>query len=272
VHAERQTQGLDKRLATAEKKRAALPPARGRGKRQSRAEATRRETLDHVRKEQRVAGVLTVAGERQVERHTHDVGRGRGSATRAQRRSENLRSHLTRLPRQDGALTTLSHRVGWKVFVTNAPQERRSWADAVVGDRHASRSARLCNHLKSPVQIAPRSVKRDDPSEGLTSLLPLGIRVFTVMECVLRRSLQHDQGKRPGGPPENRQQRPATPTAARLRKAFAEVSLTMLKTIAGEDLLCQLTPVSEVQRDILPRLGLGVSLDQQLEMHDMGNG
>jgi hypothetical protein len=115
-------------------------------------------------------------------------------------------------------------------------------------------------------------VKRDDQIEGLTYLLTLGIRVLTVMEFVLRRSLQNDQVKLPGLHPENRQKHTDTPTAERLLKAFADVSLIMLKTIAGEDLLCQLTPLSEVQREILQRLGLGVSLYQQLKIHDMGNG
>ena len=56
VHAERQTAGLEKRLAHAEQKLAALTPARGRGTRQIRAEATLVEAIDHVLKEQRVDG------------------------------------------------------------------------------------------------------------------------------------------------------------------------------------------------------------------------
>jgi hypothetical protein len=115
-------------------------------------------------------------------------------------------------------------------------------------------------------------VQRDDQLAGLTSLLTLGIRVCTVLEFVLRRSRQNDQVKRPGLHPANRHKPTDTPTAERLLKAFAAVSLIMLKTIAGEDLLCQLTPWSAVQRAILQRLGLGVSLYQQLTIHDMGNG
>ena len=272
VHAERQAQGLDKRLATAEKKLAALTPARGRGKRQISAEATLREAIDHVLKEQRVDGLFTVEWERQVERHTHYVGRGRGSATRAQRMSENIRYHITRITRQDDAIKALSQRFGWKAFVTNAPQERLSLADAVLCYRNEYRIERIFNRLKSRVHIAPLYVKRDDQIEGLTYLLTLGIRVLTVMEFVLRRSLQNDQVKLPGLHPENRQKHTDTPTAERLLKAFADVSLIMLKTIAGEDLLCQLTPLSEVQREILQRLGLRVSLYQQLKIHDMGNG
>jgi transposase len=268
-HAERQAQGLDKRLATAEQKLAALTPARGRGKRQISDEATLIAAIDHVLKEQRVDGLLTVAWERQVERHIHYVGRGRGSATRAQRIREHIRYHITRMSRQEGAIQALRQRFGWKAFVTNAPQERLSLAEAVLCYRHEYRIERIFNRLKSRVHIAPLYVKRDDQIEGLTYLLTLGIRVLTVLECVLRRSLQHDQVQLPGLHPENRQKRTDTPTAERLLKAFSEVSLTILKTAAGEDILQRLTPLSALQQDILQRLGLGTALYRQLESQNM---
>ena len=138
--------------------------------------------------------------------------------------------------------------------------------------RNEYRIERIFNRLKSRLQIAPLYVKRDDQIEGLTYLLTLGVRVLTVMEFVLRRSLQNDHAKLPGLHPENRQQRTDTPTAERLLKAFAEVSLTILKTAAGEDILRRLTPLSEVQQDILQRLGLGASLYRQLAIYDIGNG
>ncbi len=105
--------------------------------------------------------------------------------------------------------------------------------------------------------------------EGLTYLLTLGIRVLTVLECVLRRSRQHDQVKLAGYHPENRRKQTDTPTAERLLQAFSDVSLTLFKPAAGEDILQRLTPLSAVQQDILQPLGLGVSLYQQLAMQNM---
>jgi hypothetical protein len=83
------------------------------------------------------------------------------------------------------------------------------------------------------------------------------VRVLTVLEFVLRRSLENDQAKLPGLHPENHHKMTDTPTAERLLKAFSDVSLTIIKTAAGED--------------ILQRLGLDTSLYQQLEIHDTGN-
>jgi len=177
VHAERQEVGLEKRLAHAETKLAALTPARGRGKRQITTEVTLRATIDHVRKEQRVEGLLHMAWEQQIEQQTRYVGRGRGSATRAQRVREIIRYHITRIDRQAGPIAAIKERFGWKAFVTNAAQKRLSWADAVLGYRNAYRIERMFNRLKSRVHIAPLFVKLNEQIEGLTYLLTLGVRV-----------------------------------------------------------------------------------------------
>jgi transposase len=270
VHAERQAAGLETRLAHAEQKLAALTPARGRGKRQITDEATLLEAIDHGLKEQRVESLLTVAWERQVERHTHYVGRGRGSATREQRVRETIRYHITHIARREGPIADLIQRFGWKAFVTNATSERLSWADAVLCYRNEYRIERIFNRLKSRVSIAPLFVKRDDQIQGLTYLLTLGVRVVTVLEFVLRRSLAQDHATLPCLHLENRQKMTNTPTAERILKAFSDVSLTIFKTAAGEHILHRLTPLSVLQQDILQRLGLDMSLYQQLEIHDTG--
>jgi hypothetical protein len=61
------------------------------------------------------------------------------------------------------------------------------------------------------------------------------------------------------------------PTAERILKAFADVSLTLIKTAAGEDILRRLTPVSGLQEDILQRQGFGTALYRQLEMQNISN-
>ncbi len=91
-----------------------------------------------------------------------------------------------------------------------------------------------------------------------------------VMACVRRRSLQKAQATLPSWPPANPSKLTDTPTAERLLKAFAGVSLTIIKHAAGEDILRRLTPLSGLQEDILQRLGLGAALYGQLEIQEMG--
>jgi transposase len=271
AHAERQAAGLAKRLATAEQKLAALTPARGRGKRQITDEAQLVAAIDKVLKDQQGAGLLQVEWQQEIERHTHYVGRGRGSATRQQRVTENIRYHLTRITRQEDPIRARTQRFGWKAFVTNAPPERLSLSDAILCYRNEYRIERIFNRLKSRVHIAPLFVKLNDQIEGLTYLLTLGVRVLTVMEFALRRSLQNDHAKLPGLHPENKTKMTDTPTAERILKAFSDVSLTIIKQAAGEDILRRLTPLSGVQETILQCLGLGAALYRQLEIQGIGN-
>jgi transposase len=271
VHAARQAVGLEKRLAQAEQKLAALTPARGRGKRQIRDETTLVEAIDHVLKEQRVDGLLRIEWEQQIEQHTHYVGRGRGSAKRAQQVIETIRYHITRITRQEGPIAALAQRFGWKAFVTNAAPQRLSLATAVLCYRNEYHIERIFNRLKSRVHIAPLFVARDDQIEGLTYLLTLGVRVLTVMEFILRRSLQNDQAHLPGVHPANGKKMIDTPTAERILKAFPDVSLSILKTAAGEEIRRWLTPLSTLQQEILHRLGLAMSLYRQLEIQNSGN-
>src|SRR5262249_58854451 len=165
----------------------------------------------------------------------------------------------------------LGKRFGWKAFVTTAPPTQLSLQEAVLCYRHAYRVERIFNRLKSRVHIAPLFVQLNDQIEGLTYLLTLGVRVLTVMEFVLRRSLQNDHAKLPGLHPENKTKMTDTPTAERLLKPFPNVSLTIIQNAAGEDILRRLTALSGLQKDILQRLGLDGALYGQLEIQAIGN-
>jgi transposase len=271
AHAARQAAGLETRLVHAEQKLAALTPPRGRGKRQITDERTLLEAIDSVLRVHRVEGLLSVAWEKQIERKTRYVGRGRGSASREKRVIKNIRYHITRIDRQGDTIAALSQRFGWKAFVTNAEQKRLSLTDAVLCYRNEYRVERIFNRLKSRVHIAPMFVKLNDQIEGLVHLLTLGVRVLTVMEFVLRRSLQNDRAKLPGLHPENKQKMTDKPTVERILKAFSPVSLTIVKHAAGEEIMRRLTPLSGLQEDILRRLGLSTSLYGQLEIQEIGN-
>jgi len=135
--------------------------------------------------------------------------------------------------------------------------------------RNEYRVERIFNRLKSRVHIAPLFVKRNEQIEGLTYLLTLGVRVLTVLEFVLRRSLEQEQATLPGLHPENKQKMADKPTAERLLQAFTDVSLTIITHAAGEEILRRLTPLSRVQEAILQRLGLGTNLYRQLEIQNM---
>jgi transposase len=271
AHGERQGKGLAKRLAQAETKICALTPARGRGKRQITEESELVQAIAKVLKAHRVEGLLQVAYVKQTECRTQYVGRGRGSAERETRVTEKVRYQITEITRHEERIDDLKAHFGWKAFVTNATATRLSLVDAVLCYRHEYRVERIFNRLKSRLHIAPMFVSREDQIQGLTYLLTLGVRVFTVIEFILRRSLEKDQVKLPGLHPENRNKGSDKPTAERVLKAFSKVTLTIIKDTAGREVGRWLTPLSSVQLDILYRLGLEASLYQQLEILNTRN-
>src|SRR5215475_8411751 len=271
LHADQQAAGLEKRLCHEETILAARRPPRGRGKRQITDEATLVAAIARVLTEHRVEGLLRVTWEKQVEQTTHYVGRGRGSVHREKRVLEKTRYHITHIVRQVDTIAALRQRFGWKAFVTNAPPKQLSLQAAVLCYRHEYRVERIFHRLKSRVHIAPLFVKLNDQIEGLTYLLTLGVRVLTVTEFVLRRSLEQEQATLPDLHLENKRKMTGTPTAERLLQAFAGVSLTIIQYPAGEEILRRITPLSRVQEAILHRLGLGTNLYRQLEIQNMGS-
>ena len=270
MHAAQQAAGLEKRLCHAEAQLTALTPPRGRGKRQITDEATLVAAIDRILTEHRVDGLLRVTWEKQVEQSTRYVGRGRGSVHREKRVLEKTRYHITHIVRQADTIAALRQRFGWKAFVTNATPTQLSLQEAVLCYRHEYRVERIFNRLKSRVHIAPLFVKLNEQIEGLTYLLTLGVRVLTVTEFVLRRSLETEQARLPGLHPENKQKMTDKPTAERILTAFSGISLTIMKNATGEEILRRLTPLSGLQEDILQRLGLGVTLYRQLEIQTIG--
>ena len=78
-------------------KLAALTPPRGRSKRQISDKTTLLEVIASVLKAYRVEGLLGVEWEKQTERTTQYVGRGRGSASRDKRVIKKIRYQITRI-------------------------------------------------------------------------------------------------------------------------------------------------------------------------------
>lgn len=266
AHAERQVVGLDKRVANALKEIDALTPDRGRGKRQITEEDKLLETIKKVLKEHRVEDLLIIDYEKQIDKKTQYVGRGRGSADRIKRVVEKVRYQITRILRDENKIGEVKKRFGWKAFVTNATQNKLSLQNAILCYRNEYRIERIFNRLKSQLNIGPLFVKKDDQINGLTYLLTLGVRVLTLMEFVLQRSLQQDSAKLSDLHPENKIKMTDKPSAERILKAFSGVSLTIIKDVIGNEIMRWIVPLSAMQQEIVQRLGLNPILYQQLEI------
>jgi transposase len=264
AYGEQQEKGLEKRLKTALEKITELTPARGKGRRQIIEERVLLEGIEKIVEAQRVEGLLEVKYEKEVQTEEKYKGKGRGSAKRQKQTSEKIRYQITGVNRNETKIEETKKRFGWKAFVTNAKKEQMSLSEAVLCYRREYRIERIFNRLKSRLNIAPLYVKDDDQITGMTHLLMLGIMVLTLLEFVVRRSLEKDKTGLPCLHPENKIKKTNKPTAERLLTAFAGIYLTMVK-LPGGSIIKKLTALSELQKEILRRLGLDETAYLQLE-------
>lgn len=262
-HARRQAFGLEQRLENALQKIRALTPTKGRGKRQIREEDRLTAAIDRILKSQRVEGLLEVDYERQVERQIKYIGKGRGSANRQQQTLEKIRYQINAVTRNEDEISRQKQRFGWKAFVTNTSKERLPLKGAVLSYRNEYRVERIFNRLKSRLNIAPLFVRRDEQIEGMTHLLMLGVRVLTLVEFVIRRSLQKEGTGLKGLHPENKKKKTDKPTAERVLKAFSGITLVITEN-EGNKPVKYLSSLSTTQEEILQRLGLNHLIYQEI--------
>jgi len=259
AYAETQRRHLEDRLDNAQAALLALTPPVGRGKRQITEEAELQRAAEAVLVKHRVVDLLTYTSTRESQQTVKFVGRGRGGANRQQQVSERVRYQITMVTRNEEAIANLVSTLGWRAYATNAPQERLRLENAVREYRHEYHIERGFGRLKgAPLSIAPLVVKRDDQVVGMTHLLSVALRVLSLMEFVVRRSLQQQGATLAGLYKDNPRRATATPTAERLLQAFVPITCTQVQL--PDQLVRHVTPLTPVQEQILRLLGLPADL------------
>jgi transposase len=238
AYAQQQLRGLEQRLQSSTAKLLALTPPPKRGQRQILELETLQQKARAILKSHRVEGLLTYSDEYQP-----PIGRAKG------------RYQITEVTPNTAAIEQLKLTFGWRVYVTNAPSERLSFADAVFTYRDEWIAERGFHRLKGKsLSLTPLFVQRDDQVKGLVHLLSLGLRILTLIEFVVRRQLQVTGESIVGLHPGKPKQPTTRPTTERLLQAFDNLSLTILE-VRGQR-YGHVSPLNPLQEKILRLLGL----------------
>jgi transposase len=254
-----QQRGLEARLQRATTELLALTPSPGRGKRQLRDEVALRQAADAILSRHAATDLLHYTFERQEQRRLQFVGRGRGSSNRPQIERVTVRYQITAVSRQAEAMATLQTRLGWRAYVTDAPDTRLTLAQAVLTYREEWLIERGFHRLKGvPLSLDPVFVKRDDQVTGLTNLLSIAVRLLTLIEFVVRRNLQRHREKLAGLLPQNPKKGIDNPTTERLLKLFDNITLTIVQL--PDRIIRHVTPLTILQIRVLELLGLPPSI------------
>ena len=255
--AKRARRGLAQRLQNAEEALLVLTPPRGRGRKQWQdLQALERKALA-ILKHHRVQGLLAVDYRLEVERWPVRAYGDRPA------RTEERHRYLVRVRRKRKAISRTARRLGWRLYVSNSPADRLPTDDAVRTYRAAPTIERDFRRLKGhPLGLPPLYVQREDHAQGMVRLLTLGLRVLTLVEHVVRRALADAHETLAGLYPANPKRETARPTTERLLQAFSELTLTIVRL--PEQVICHLTPLTDLQRRILTLLQLPDSLYDDL--------
>lgn len=263
AYADRERHMLEERLTKAQTALLALTPAVGPGKRQIREEEKLISAAEAILSKYRVTGLFSYQYERQVEQERKLVGRGRAGANRPSQVVEHVRYHITSVERNEAAIEEQREALGWRAYSTNAPEMRLSLPNAVYEYREEYHVERGFGRFKgAPLSIAPMYVQRDDQVAGLTHLLSLAVRVVTLVEFVVRRSLKTQGQKIVGLYKDSPRKATATPTAERLLQAFTPITRTSIHY--PDCVVHHITPLNPVQKHILALLGFAPDLYSSL--------
>ncbi len=161
------------------------------------------------------------------------------------------------------AVAVAISRLGWRVYATNAPPDQLPLAQAVLAYRShdlvESDRGRLKGH---PLSLTPMDLERDDQATGLIRLLSVGLRVLTLLACVVRQRWAAARTVLTERYAGNPQRATARPTTERLLKRFEGLTLTISRE--GRRRRSHLTPLSRVQRRILALLNFTVDISMRL--------
>ena len=171
---------------------------------------------------------------------------------------------MSAVSRDTKKITKEKSTYGWKAYVTDVPVERLDFLAVQALYRQQYRIELIFKRLKSRVKIAALYVKRDDQTKGMTHLLTLAVRVCTLMQFVVRRSLTRRQETLVGLHPENPKKATQSPTCERLLHAFSTITLTIIEL--NDTIIRHVTPLSQLQINILRHLGLDPGMYTNLEI------
>jgi transposase len=161
--------------------------------------------------------------------------------------------------RRPAAIARFERLAGGRVYVTNTPAQRLSLAGAVNCYRQEWQPEHGFHRLKGGLlAITPLFVRDEDRIRGLLVLLGIALRVLTLTEFVARRDLAAGDEKLTGLYAANPNRATSQPTAERLLKAFADITLYCHET--ETKVWYEVTTLSPLQRRILQALGVPESV------------
>lgn len=149
-----------------------------------------------------------------------------------------------RQPQEIEAATLLA---GWRIYVTNAPLETLSIQQAMAYYREQWQPEQGFHRFKrGRLPALPLYLQNEDRIVGLMFILSLALRLFTLIEYVVRRSLLANDQRIAGLYEGNPRRTTPRPSTEQLLKAFCNITFYRLPNHSTH-----ITPLNALQKKIL---------------------
>ena len=152
--------------------------------------------------------------------------------------------------------------LGWRVYATNAKEEKLNTIQAVECYRSEYKIEHTFNKLLNKITaLVPIYLQKENRVKGLIRLLLLALKFESIIQNQARKTLDGKEikGVYPGNP--NRVTK--NPTTKLLLYPFREISLIFLKNEQGK-VFTQLLPLNNVQEKIISLLGANENIYNDL--------
>ena len=257
----RQQQALEQRLVEAEADLADLLVAR-RGKVRLTTPDEAEAAIATILERHAVGGLLDVT--LTATAHTRTIRAYRGHPAR----EETIYALEVTSTRVDAAITAAVARLGWRIYATNRPLADLDTTQVVLAYRDQYLVEHPMGRLKGvPLSLSPVYLSRDEHVTGLVRLLTIAVRVLSLLEYGIRRSLADAPQEEPlrglyAGQPTRSTRRP---TAERVLEAFRNLTLTVVEL--PTQVIRHLTPLTTLQHRLLALAGLEATCYTRLVEH-----
>jgi transposase len=214
------------------------------GKAVSRDADSLQQAAQAILKAHQVQGLIRLQIDEQVRERPVRAYGTHPAAVRVER-SFHLHSEV-----DQAAVSAATRRLGWRVYVTNHPEQTLTVKQAVLAYREEYLVERGFGRvIGKPLSLSPMYVHSDQRATGLIYLLSLALRILTILEGRCRQRLAEQHESLPGLYAGNPKRTTSRPTVEALLQAFRLIHLSVVTL--GQQVHRHLTPLSELHLRIL---------------------
>jgi transposase len=177
----------------------------------------------------------------------------------------NYRARIINISEDQDILSDIKRKIGFRLYVTNAPQRYLTFANAYTYFRKTMYVIEIGFHvLKDHINISPLFVRNQKQILGMTRLLILALKILTLMTAEIRANMKKDSIILEGLYAGQKSRKHQAPTAQSILEYLSRQEIAVIGHKIGEVWHWGITPLTVTCRIILKCLKIPESVYESL--------